>query len=145
MTKQEEEKLVKNLCMRIPYDVKVCVNGYIETLVGIYKDFNDRYMVITKNENNEQSYMQINHIKPYLRPLSSMSQEEALEYISTFNDDISSYSLSSIANSQNIKITNKPAIKITNKPTIDTLTWLISNHFDFTNLIDDNLALNSNI
>ncbi len=64
MTKEEKQLLLKDLCARLPYGVKV-TNG-IHTIT--LKPCSDASIII-KNE----------HILPYLRPMSSMTEEEEKE------------------------------------------------------------------
>ena len=69
MTQEDKELLLKDLCSRIPYNVQVVVNENIEfinTLDGI--DINGYCEV------NEEVY-NINNIKPYLFPLSTISDK----------------------------------------------------------------------
>ena len=69
MTQEEKQLLLKDLCARLPYGVKVQLSssasphkfmGYDKGLVRI--DTDQRY--------------ELEHIKPYLRPMSSMTEEE---------------------------------------------------------------------
>ena len=80
MMQEDEELLLKDLCGRLPYGVKVETPYAKEALfLGIIerKGYNRgiRYVdVIT----DKQTYP-IRYIKPYLRPLSSITEEEKLE------------------------------------------------------------------
>ena len=75
MTQEEKELLLKDLCARLPYGVKIAKRQYNYcnslTLTGIVGDrcyFNDnpRY----------DGDCPIDEIKPYLLPISSMTEEE---------------------------------------------------------------------
>ena len=61
MTQEEKDLLLKDLCARLPYGVKV-TNGIHTITLTPCSDTS----IIIKNE----------HILPYLRPMSSMSEEE---------------------------------------------------------------------
>ena len=76
MTKEEKELLLKDLCARLPYEVKCLVSfddgtKRIMTLkTGLPNSFGrwDFY--------NENCSGCSNNFKPYLRPMSSMTEEE---------------------------------------------------------------------
>ena len=77
MTQEEKNLLLRDLCARLPYGVKVLgYNKYIGTIGVISKGakFQMVYLVEFDKE------MGIEYIKPYLRPMSSMTEEEAQEY-----------------------------------------------------------------
>lgn len=77
MTQEEKQLLLKDLCMRIPYRTFVCLNP------GAY---NKPETCILTGVHGEQVHLnvdsdpfRIDHIKPYLRPMSSMTEEEVKE------------------------------------------------------------------
>lgn len=59
-------------------------------------------------------------IKPYLRPMSSMTEEEVFEYLSACDKDY------------------KDSLTTPRHPGVD---WLNSHHFDYSGLIEKGLAL----
>lgn len=69
MTQEEKEILIKDLCARLPYGVKI---------YHIYSEKPVRF--------NSKHLNQIGVVKilPYLRPMSSMTKEERKEYDTTF-------------------------------------------------------------
>ena len=81
MTQEDKELLLKDLCSRLPYNTICQVEfkncGKYETknmtLSGIFKD--EAYFTI------ENGSVYSNNYKPYLFPISSMSEEEAVKYI----------------------------------------------------------------
>lgn len=80
MTQEEKDILLKDLCARIPYGVRMKVlypvNG-IELeyyLTSIYKD-----NVQVNTNNGGVMAAAIDAFKPYLRPMSSMTEEEKNE------------------------------------------------------------------
>lgn len=67
MTQEEKELLLKDLCARLPYGVKCQFDdGCVYTLSPRHLEF----FKFISNFN----------LKPYLRPLSSMTEEEKKEY-----------------------------------------------------------------
>ena len=81
MTQKDKELLLKDLCSRLPYNTICQVEfkncGKYETknmtLSGIFKD--EAYFTI------ENGSVYSNNYKPYLFPISSMSEEKAVKYI----------------------------------------------------------------
>lgn len=78
MTQNEKDLLLKDLCARIPYSVKMnhIADDEIspKTLIGIAKD------MITLESSAGYSCVDVEHYKPYLFPLSSMTDEQKQEY-----------------------------------------------------------------
>lgn len=75
MTREEKDLLLKDLCARLPYGVKIQYEDDIFTIdyiSGMYEEINlntpDRYTI------------DILEIKPYLFPLSSMTLEQECQY-----------------------------------------------------------------
>lgn len=113
MTQNEKDLLLKDLCARLPYKVKVEIKkvSQIATLEEI--DCNDDEMSIgVKHENGELCGYDFDLAKPYLYPLSNMTEEQFKEYITI----PSGY------------------------PTID---WFNKNHFDYRCLIEKGIAIDA--
>ncbi len=73
MTQQEKELLMKDLCARLPYGVKISVENRVETLQGINTlDNVAEYGSFLSSD--------IEEVKPYLLPLSSMTEEQKNEW-----------------------------------------------------------------
>jgi len=125
MTQEEKQLLLKDLSARLPYDVKVCVKlpnhqeKIFEEQIGDLKEITryGGYLVNSKGID----YRSFNlDIKPYLRPLSSMTEEEKLMYEGLMiGADNVSYML-------------------------DVIEWLNANHFDYRGLIEKGLAIEVN-
>lgn len=82
MTQEDKELLIKDLCGRLPYGVIVQVNDglrgtYDRRLVQV---FCDRLSCSVNVCNPLKECICIDSVKPYLRPLSSMTEEEEDEY-----------------------------------------------------------------
>lgn len=76
MTEIRKELLLKDLCARLPYGI---------TIYRITDKSTHRFQYSDITENIDQfshflEYSGIENIKPYLRPLSSMTEEERAEY-----------------------------------------------------------------
>ena len=75
MTQEDKELLLKDLCGRLPYGVKVQVFNYgIETIENLYQIDLDGYISTIEGDELKYSY------KPYLFPLSSMTEEQKKEF-----------------------------------------------------------------
>ena len=110
MTQEDRELLLKDLCARLPYKVKVHV-------MGTTRIFDICILLDTMSNKVE--------VKPYLRPIPSMTEEETEEY---FNTMILSQDIKGLA----------PNVRI---PTVNSVDWLLKNHFDYRWLIEKGLAI----
>lgn len=83
MTQEDKELLLKDLCARLPYTVKVQVEYDAEEF-GETTEIDEISMIDKYGEEvllyNASEYFSIGEIKPYLRPMSSMTNEEYNEY-----------------------------------------------------------------
>ena len=78
MTQEDKELLFRDLCARIPYNVK-CYNSKYRP------DLAEEIICITVNYNHPcvqlGTYLyKLEQVKPYLFPLSSMTEEQEKEY-----------------------------------------------------------------
>lgn len=116
MTQEDRELLFKDLCTRLPYGVKVQVFNYgVESVETLYQIDLDGYISTVEGDELKYSY------KPYLFPLSSMTEEqkEEYQYITERWMYDSSYSIS------------------------DSIDWLNKNNFDYRGLIEKGLAIDA--
>jgi hypothetical protein len=78
MTQEEKQLLLKDLCARFPYGVKVWYpngTGVISTVKGIVDDV----CYFNKNPIHD-NFCHIETVKPYLRSMSDMTKEERALY-----------------------------------------------------------------
>ena len=88
MTQKDKELLLKDLCARFMYDV-ICMDIHADkkfinkwNVVGIDRYFGDEFLQVSIS-NCEETYgykTPVENIKPYLFPLSSMTEEQKKEY-----------------------------------------------------------------
>jgi hypothetical protein len=123
MTQEYKELLLKDLSARLPYGVKVRTPYNDAILRGIV----DRKGVKTTIDytdivRDKQTYP-IRYIKPYIRPMLSMTEEEAeiYTYLWDRQDEFST----------DLDIQFK----------VDLFDWLNKNHFDYRGLIEKGLAI----
>lgn len=129
MTKEQKELLLKDLCSRLPYKVKVQDTYYksFEPAAIWLLDLNAQKVRIFADED----WQSIEYIRPYLFPLSSITEEQWKE----ITDIQIKESLKSI-DSNNDYMSN-PLFSIGDLKTLD---WCYANHIDYRGLIPMGLA-----
>ena len=83
MTQNEKDLLLKDLCARLPYKVKVQDTYYksLEPAPIWLIDLHAQNVRMFADE----GYQSIEYIKPYLFPLSSMTEEQEMEISKRYN------------------------------------------------------------
>ena len=125
MNKEEKELLLRDLCNRLPYNVMCQVefkedgkyNSKVMLLSGI---FTDEAYFTTKGGS-----IYSNEYKPYLRPMSSMTDEEQRILDSMCNG------VEMVSRLSGLKMFDK------------AFNWLDENHFDYRGLIEKGLAIDA--
>ena len=113
----DKELLLKDICARLPYGVKIQVP---------YEDGSGYFDETVWEVNNDGPFhvndwgIEYEYVKPYLFPLSSMTEEQEKEY-----NDLNCYELGCFPHTE------------------DALDYLIKNHFDFRCLIPKGLAIDA--
>lgn len=136
MTQEEKQLLLKDLCARSLYRPFVQLNpgAYnkpeICRLTGI--DWPDEVYL-----NIDSDYFNIANIKPYLRPMSSMTKEEKSKYESFFS--IGEYSCGGSLYGEEYEYIADGPDDISQS--ICLFDWLNEHHFDYRGLIEKGLAL----
>ena len=122
MTKEDRERLLKDLGGRLPYGVKIL--DIPANVVG--KLFLISTTDTVQYETADDTGMQtLYNIKPYLLPLSSMTEEEQRTLDSMCNGVEMASRLS--------------GLKMFDK----SFNWLDEHHFDYRGLIEDGLAIDA--
>jgi len=96
MTQEEKELLLKDLCMRLPYGVKLLYNSNsianikdrVEILRGITIGYTIWFETNYGHYEYESTSGSYEHFKPYLRPMSSMTEKELHELSRLINGRI---------------------------------------------------------
>ena len=116
--KDLKDLLLKDLCARLPYGVKVRYSSYEKFITCTLHAINPVYHIVDLwGENACFNPVDTSKIKPYLFPLSSMTEEQEKEW---------RYTLSSDGNI-----------------TYDTVDWCNENHLDYRGLIPMDLAIDA--
>ena len=125
-TQEDKELLTKDLCARIPYGVMCCVFEHTNPVKllsvkrlhkGTWSWRKGTFVCLFWNDTKPVDY-----VKPYLRPMSSMTEEEWTEYKSTW------------------KLVEHD-LEDTYEPSTESYDWLNAHHFDYRGLIEKGLAL----
>ena len=133
MTQEEKELLLKDLCSRLPYECIVSVaEGGIDGIQWTDATLNS-YLLHQIMEEEAWEY-----VKPYLRPISSMTEEEKKEYI-----EYADYEIEESVNGRHYEYYLKDLCGTPNNPSVnaDSVDWLNKNMFDYRGLIPKDLAL----
>ena len=117
MKPEDKDLLFKDLCARLPYNVICQVEfrenrKYTSKVMLLSGIFTDEAYFTTKDGS-----IYSNEYKPYLFPLSSMTEEQKKKWFYTLSSD---YHI-----------------------TYDTVDWCNKNHFDYRGLIEKSLALDA--
>lgn len=140
MTQEQKDLLLKDLCARLPYGVKFACNKNIYTAKGldlIVTDEGDwEYAVTAKGI----APIEIDFIKPYLFPMSSMTEEQKYDFYCRFieNDcDFDDFKEFYLDNGMWHKL-------LTSLDDIESIIdWFNKNHFDYRGLIEKGLAIDA--
>ena len=127
MKQEEKTLLLRDLCARLPYGVALELDekfGFNKGTHVLVKELLDSYCV--------------EGIKPYLRPMSSMTEEEIVEinsmgfayWTTMINNDLRTRGPMSLLDAI---ITHHKMVKL--------IDWLNAHHFDYRGLIEKGLAI----
>ena len=134
MTQEDKELLLKDLCARLPYGVKMNHIADDEhspkTLIGVAKD------MITLEGLGGYECVDVEDYKPYLFPLSSMTEAQQEEFDRIYADD-----MQVVANNLKNRLDGKPYE--TNLGHYRHIDWLNANNFDYRGLIPKGLAIDA--
>jgi len=116
MTQKDKQLLLKDLCARLPYGVRIELTWWVR---GEGKCINttlkpDHIKLLLNIEDGAIE------IEPYLRPMSSMTEEERTEYIK----------LNALVSIDGILVVDG-----------ENVDWLNAHHFDYRGLIEKGLVI----
>ena len=129
MTQEDKILLIRDLCGRLPYGVKAYIKNWSKLdrkyYEGVYTVESIDSSLNTIVADSERSSVEVivgdddYEIKPYLRPMSNMTEEEKLMYegLMIGTDNISYI--------------------------LDVIDWLNAHHFDYRDLIEKGLAIDA--
>ena len=130
MTQKEKELLLKDICARLPYGVKIKLIRW-DIDEGLYINTtlepDDIEMLLNDKEGDTE-------IKPYLFPLSSMTEEQK-KYITDrwgINEEFD-FEINPDWGEYFVELGD----------IVDFIDWLNENHFDYRGLIEKGLAIDA--
>ena len=132
MKQEDKELLLRDLCARLPYGVKAYVKNWSKldrkyyegtyTVESVCPSLNN--VLVTSDKFSVEVLVGYDdyEIKPYLFPLSSMSEEQVVEYDNLIQDIWD-------------KLKDWKCAKL--------IDWFNKNHFDYVGLIENGLAIDA--
>ena len=127
---QDKELLLKDLCARLPYGV-ICHYDTIVPMVGKVKSYGRLYNISFFDVKPcfqfhcNRDVFDFDNVKPYLFPLSSMTDEQKDEYHNTCNVGLNRWGEEVYYDSD------------------ESIDWLNAHHFDHRGLIEKGLAIDA--
>lgn len=137
MIQKEKQLLIKDLCARLPYGIIIAEFDKYDNQIRKFelKAIGDsgylRYDAGRDGEQGAALYSKVTHnyCKPYLRPMSSMTEEEKKKIQALYHE-----------NTQNV-FKDPDEVRGYRFYDISVVDWLNENHFDYRGLIEKGLAL----
>lgn len=135
MTQEDKQLLLKDICARLPYGVKMQISEMIPewfakkygkgtTVTPFTLDASIMHFIVV-NINSD-----VKEVKPYLRPMSSMTEEEEKEFNHVFELELAALEEPAVGHTIKSAASNAFVIDFYNR-----------HHFDFRGLIPMGLAL----
>lgn len=141
MTQNEKDILLKDLCARLSCGVKVAFlnedlthHSEPKTLIGIECINNLNYSRLEDEDGNTTI---VEFVKPYLFPISSMTEEQYYELQNCSSDDCLEH--------MEVVKTLRDCTNFTHWPLYEyrVIDWFHKNHFDYRGLIEKGLAIDA--
>ena len=137
MTQEDKELLLKDLCARLPYHIRIKVWLKDGTTEEGALDLEHNYGDVLKDA---FYYNEIVKIKPYLFPMSSMTDEQCYKFYCGFVEneidynDFKKYYFDSCSWDKVLTLISDCS---------DIIDWFNENHFDYRGLIEKGLAIDA--
>ena len=132
MIQENKEILIKDLCARLPYGVKVLFENKVFSIDYISAVYEEIKLDIPDNYT-----LDISNVKPYLFPLSSMTKEQLFDV-----QEILGKNEIEIGDDF-LRIVNSERNTISYLEILAVLEWFYKNHFDIYGLIPMGLAIDA--
>lgn len=138
MTQEDKDLLLKDLCARLPYGVRMFeiepIND-IQSHLTLYSITNKK-SVICITPSGGVIGSSIDGFKPYLFPISSMTEEQREEFLNIQTEE-RQILLNALIEYKSGKYDKIPIIA-----PYKQIEWLNKNYFDYRGLIEKGLAIN---
>ena len=126
MTKENKDLLLKDLCSRLPYTIK---GNFLNDDGSLSNDPLLRKVPITYSSlvtaDGNDGMVLNGDVKPYLFPLSSMTEEQMNHYLDLQDSTTSEWGYPLYFDC------------------VESIDWLNENHFDYRGLIENGLAIDA--
>ena len=136
MTPKDKELLIKDLCARLPYGVKIELTWWVmDEGTCMSTTLEPDHIEQIRNDELDDA-----EIKSYLRPMSSMTDEQCYDFYCRFVEneidynDFKKYYFDSC-------LWNKVLTTINDCG--DIIDWFNKNHFDYCGLIEKGIAIDA--
>jgi hypothetical protein len=139
MEKIDRELLIKEISSRLLYGVKAQVFGWdeekgeVKVPLRIYSINTDGYVYFETND-YDVNYLAVDACRLYLRPMSSMTDKELVEFLEIRGMNLNSEELKTFRDGQTAIVSTLPSYS-------RHIDWLNAHHFDYRGLIEKGLAL----
>ena len=138
MKQEDKDLLLKDLCARLPYGVICATTDNDGSLPNIWKivkaDMINEDFFLIHDSHVASKTVDVKEVKPYLFPLSSMTEEQKKFFkdrpifLDSDNDLVVKEDF--LGNSQFTMLNDW----------VEVILWLVKNHFDYRGLISKGLA-----
>ena len=150
MTLEDKKLVYKDLCCRLPYNVKIKrswiapMTGSPEETITTFSSFDVEVLSTSIELNGADGFVICDDGKthtvrnysclPYLRPLTAMSDKERYELRNMFNCELD-------FNEFNLEILDSEISRLTYQEIVAIIDYLNAHYFDYNDLISKGLAL----
>ena len=127
MKQEDKELLLKDLCSRLPYGIKVKISSTESPLTVLSINTNGITWVI--KDTGYPFEIDWENCKPFLFPLSSITEEQHKEFYDKYcwSDGGDNFEMDSCSHYY----------------ALEKFDWLLKNHFDYRGLIEKGLAIDA--
>ena len=130
MKQEDKELLLRDLCARLPYGVKVKINNINILKLGTHTRVGEYITDVTEP------------CKPYLFPLSSMTEEQLNDFYATIRPIIE-VALDAYKYDRTEYDGERPITLNDIKTDIVAVNWMLKNHLDMNGLTEKGLAIDA--
>lgn len=147
MTQEEKDLLLKDLCARLPYDIILSKENEQEFFIGI--EYGESFItkdvvrktpqIATERFGGSRFVRDIEDVKPYLRPMSSMTEEDMDELNRDVGGDRFIFKDGVISVDENFH--HEGHLYSDHEDYVNIIDWLNAHYFDYRGLIEKGLAI----
>jgi len=151
MTQEDKQLLLKDLCARLYYVVKALETYYeevVELICICPRTHNIEAEILSRiGKDNSLTIQNIQFFKPYLRPMSSITEKERIEFSKLLDkrycdiDWEGHISTSYCIEISSVYTDDENGTKCPSEFSMDAVDWLNAHHFDYRGLIEKGLAI----